>query len=92
MCALEAPSLACATCCRPDPLASRTQNETELSTSGFGSAFTATWNWPDVFVMRRPLLPLWAAAPTTLAVPLPRSPFQFDSEPDSKPSVKTTFV
>ena len=50
----DEPSRACATCWYPGPLAIRTQNVTELSTSGWARPLTATWNWPLAFDMRNP--------------------------------------
>ena len=91
MCMLELPSRASARVCRPLPELSRTQKLAELSATGEASALTATWNWPLVFEMRKPLLPACAAAPTTVAPPLPRRPFQLERSPDSKPSAKRTF-
>src|SRR5579884_562664 len=42
--------------------------------------------------MASPNPPVWAAVAATAVVPVPRLPSQLASEPDSKPSEKTTFV
>src|SRR3954454_11539456 len=86
------PSRAPAIVWTPPPGATRTQKLTELSSSGDESFLASTPYWPVPLVKRTPELPTCDAAPEAATLPvLPTLPSQLLSEPDSNPSVNSTF-
>src|SRR3954471_9352629 len=90
---LEEPSRAWATWTTLEPEPRRIQNDVTLSANELGTALTMYSYWVSSVAIRAPNPPACAAAATTEVVPVPcGAPSQFVRPPDSKPSVKTTFV